>query len=447
MAFFLYIVWLILLSHRDGRVDAQNLKQCDLLLTPMNETQDGREYWGLDLQIPPNMCLICSNPKCDSEKGTNCSLWSEIEKIPLYNNILEFGLFESFYPVEGIILIHINDNCYFRIEIHSPFNQANYTIIIKECFSSNEKCESRNETLPYSVIESSRRCLYVGLAFHDSQKVYTAFSSDCMKIAARNFEESKFFMIEHPQCYFDNVKHKPNVYYLFSQPKDRHYYGIPVIVPCSPGGSVVDAQSGRFLEGKLCKFLFFNGASGINFLIKKVFGDNEDLFFPQKNYDGRALRIPIYMDGDKAKSRLMMAPQKFTNEKKVGKIRGQCDYIKEVKVNFPTQFHQVKKSSHELGLSETTTKRAIILGGSRKERYIRNSTNKNRNIRNSNIKNEKMRNSSNKNEKLIPVKVTDELSLTEEVKNSGYHVSANQFVVEVFFGILSTYFRKIWNFY
>ncbi|RXG60280.1 hypothetical protein Avbf_09326 [Armadillidium vulgare] len=159
--------------------------------------------------------------------------------------------------------------------------------------------------------------------------MHLAFSSRCNQFASSQFMDSVFVQISKKECYVKLESETVIAAIEFEQAKNRTHDGVPLIVPCSPGGYTVDAYSGRFVVGDPCYRMFSDikkEESGIMFIIKKIYKNNENLLFPTKQRTPGNIR-PIYMktDGKFIKPE-RMRPDTKTNNVKGNRPRDVCDY-------------------------------------------------------------------------------------------------------------------------
>ncbi|KAL7635966.1 UNVERIFIED_CONTAM: hypothetical protein RMT77_013784 [Armadillidium vulgare] len=281
-------------------------------------------------------CLICTKQKCrDSRKL--CSRQSEV-KIPMYNNLFEFGLSGKYFPESGSIKINYksNDTCYLRISLTFKPERKIFGLNLYQCYShtydTGTICQEESKRIEYLMDISNEFCLYFGLAFYDADKVHLTSSPYCNKFASDKFDyHSEFYTLKKRSCYFNKTVDKPEATFELFQSEKRNIDGVPIILPCSPGGFVVDPKTGRFVINETCWKMFSDSKRenvGINFLINKMYNGNENLLFPQGDYRTKENFKPIYISDDgKAKSRESMAFKVETNKKKGNKIRVICEYL------------------------------------------------------------------------------------------------------------------------
>ncbi|KAL7635870.1 UNVERIFIED_CONTAM: hypothetical protein RMT77_013687 [Armadillidium vulgare] len=277
-------------------------------------------------------CLVCATPECDYYSDNCKGRWAKLGKIPMYNNILEFGLSGKYLPEDAVVKIHMSKSCHIRINIFSNRERRLVTIQLKECPKPNGGCNIERHVIISEPEFDNQYCFYIGVAIYETDKVHISSSSQCNKFASANFSESNYYTIQDETCQLKKDRTEPEVEFRFQEERERTIDGVPVIFPCSSGGFVVDPKTGRFVTGEICWEIFgkseANDDEGINFLIKNIYQENENLRFPKRDYRSSKEYRPIFIGVDgKAKSRESMSPFNETNVRKGGRKRSTCDYV------------------------------------------------------------------------------------------------------------------------
>ncbi|KAL7636057.1 UNVERIFIED_CONTAM: hypothetical protein RMT77_013875 [Armadillidium vulgare] len=243
-------------------------------------------------------CLICSKPECDFAGG-KCSKISSTPPIPLYNNMLEFGLVGNFLPLLAFAKVKINNKCYIKTEITNKVDQGKVLIRIFTC--SKRSCDPPSYEIEFTLTNEDR-CVQVGLMFLEKNKIFYAFSPTCQKVSTAFFESSKFLEIKRNRCEFDEEKNEMEVHFSFLQDDTRKIDGVPLTLPCNGGGYAVDPNRGSFWNKIECwDYLtisdFPSNNKGLDFVILKKFGGHEDYRFPVANDDWTLDEVyPPYFD-------------------------------------------------------------------------------------------------------------------------------------------------------
>ncbi|KAL7635853.1 UNVERIFIED_CONTAM: hypothetical protein RMT77_013670 [Armadillidium vulgare] len=272
-----------------GFYKGKRYKECEDILSLSNLRKPNT----LSSFLKPSSCLVCTVPVCDFS-DSKCKQVSALETLYVYNNIFEFGIPLIYFPKKVFLRLNINPNCYFKLILEEA--AKNYTINVEECLVSNGQCEIR-KSVYHDLVKKFPFCANLVFLFHDDNKIHYGFSPKCDVIASTELEQSTYLVIDHKSCHFNKSADTISVEIEVLQDDDRTYNGIPIILPCSPGGYTVDTKSGRFIHGKACKKMAFRSDSprkGIQFILEKLYGNNEDLLFPSEIHSDRSYPYPIY---------------------------------------------------------------------------------------------------------------------------------------------------------
>ncbi|RXG58939.1 hypothetical protein Avbf_12924, partial [Armadillidium vulgare] len=134
-----------------------------------------------------------------------------------------------------------------------------------------------------------KRCTVKIEDFH-GLKIYFAFIGSCKYVPTIYFETSKTINIKNSKCEFNVHSDKPNVSFHFITIESFSLDGVPIMLPCSPGGYVVDSSTGRFFHGNKCVENLndpdYNVRyGGIDLVMELVYKSNENLLFPKKSFE------------------------------------------------------------------------------------------------------------------------------------------------------------------
>ncbi|KAL7634090.1 UNVERIFIED_CONTAM: hypothetical protein RMT77_015418 [Armadillidium vulgare] len=293
-------------------------------------------------------CLVCTQPECNFSSPKCKEKWSRLGKgkLPVYNNVLEFGLSGKYFPMISIIKLYLNKNCYFKIFVVPHRSRNELFVEMSECklgkTEEDEKCIQNVFIKEYWIEFDNEYCLYFGIAIFAKDRLHVTSSPFCNKFASANFNVSNYVEIKNEECYYNKDRDKPEVEYRFRQFDGRKFDGVPVILPCSPGGFAVDPKTGLFVTGKTCLKMFSDSTLseglGINFLIKNIYNNTEDLIFPTKDYRNSEDISPIYFpeNGLNPKDRESMKPKPKPNTEKGNRRRRICEY-EGLKINVTIQ--------------------------------------------------------------------------------------------------------------
>ncbi|KAL7636054.1 UNVERIFIED_CONTAM: hypothetical protein RMT77_013872 [Armadillidium vulgare] len=252
------------------------------------ETNDYHENWAtlnsIFEHVYTTACFICSKPKCNFSGDPSCNMLSTAGPIPLYNDLLEFGLLGKYFPLEtNVRILFKRRNCYYHIKIIPKFIKQTVIIYIQECYHSPEnRCYEKEFQIEHHCKFTNYYCISVAMAFVEKDKIHLATSFRCNRFASADFDPKSYLKIWSEECYFIKNKTNLDVTFHFIQDKNRRSDGFPIIMPCSPGGYAVDPFTGRFVLGNKCWSMFSetkNNDSGINFIIKNIYNNDEDLLF------------------------------------------------------------------------------------------------------------------------------------------------------------------------
>ncbi|KAL7633907.1 UNVERIFIED_CONTAM: hypothetical protein RMT77_015868 [Armadillidium vulgare] len=293
----------------------------------------------------PYKCVVCSTPDnvtCFNDtKCTEKISSTTDQRIPMYNNLFEFRV-EIFSFKEAIAAVKLSTTCYLRIHIRYNFGDSNGYVEVQECSYSSgvtyeyfsdstcDKTKIRSDSSKYALCAG----VAIGLDPKDTKKAYYASVFHCYDLASKQLNYQT--PLELKKCVFtpNEGSKVPSVRFRFIQELDLHKegvgvlpIGVPVILPCSPGGNVVSPYSGKFLSGascdKLYRFVDSREDNGISFIISKFYDKKENLEFPKKDYKTSTNNLPIYINDDAGFTAKSVSDMKHT-EKGSNKKRSIC---------------------------------------------------------------------------------------------------------------------------
>ncbi|KAL7644910.1 UNVERIFIED_CONTAM: hypothetical protein RMT77_004727 [Armadillidium vulgare] len=302
-------------------------EKCAELLN--QENQKGEKVVGTIFEhVPPHMCFHCTKRKSEGDKAG-------VAEIPIYNNLFEFGFNAIQFPSKYTVEIRMTKECLLSISgvLDLREMEPKLSIEIKICAkSSNPKCINTTQSTNLKIDFVNSFCHSMAFAFM-GKKIYFQTSVRCRTPASIMFDLQKTINIENEKCLIDTIEdnlHASIETYL----RGYVYDGFPIMLPCSPGGYAVDPFTGRFLIDNEC-YNYFQKVSrnreedGINFIIKKVYKNNENLIFPTKIMNPYNVK-PIYMKNDGSPmEREKMKSKEKRNELKGNRTRIDCNYEKE----------------------------------------------------------------------------------------------------------------------
>ncbi|KAL7644911.1 UNVERIFIED_CONTAM: hypothetical protein RMT77_004728 [Armadillidium vulgare] len=324
--------------------------QCEQVLNGSNMQQQPKRD-ALNYYVDRNGCFLCSKPSCDfNEEG--CDKTSEIKDFPLYNNMIEFGIPALHFPVNTIVKIKITDGCYYKVEIKYASQMG--SIGIFECLS--DKCTDLlkdSEKLEFQLSLNNYYCAYIALAFRSESEIHFATSDICKKFASVEFQSNRTLKRQKEACAFFGKNYKLSAEFKFTQDNSSTHSGVPLIVPCSTGGVLVNPYDGRFIIKAKCRKIIWDSnirEKGLEFVIDKFYDGKEDYLFKMENETNVAYPSPIYYQEDGKFIPIEEAvPKEVPNEKFQGKYRKGCYYP-------PSQEKQEKATKTE----DRSTKRTTV---------------------------------------------------------------------------------------
>ncbi|KAL7634318.1 UNVERIFIED_CONTAM: hypothetical protein RMT77_014695 [Armadillidium vulgare] len=278
--------------------------------------------------VPKISCLVCSQPII----GNSSNKGKSTLKFPLYNNILEFGFVKNYIPMNTDVTIKINDECSYKLVVTRDANPNTIQTIVFECV--NKICSKQM----YVKLPENRKCLQIGLMFNEEIWIHLSITRGCKYVPTIYFRQSLFLKFNSKKCKLHTKIDKLNVLFEFSAKNSFPMDAIPLALPCSPGGYVVNPASGKFYSGSECVMNFIDPLyplynSGILFVVKFLYGGNRSLVFPNKSSRKYASKTyPIYLfENGSAASREEMAPKVEKGEMSNNKSKIMCSIGNETK--------------------------------------------------------------------------------------------------------------------
>ncbi|KAL7633619.1 UNVERIFIED_CONTAM: hypothetical protein RMT77_016152 [Armadillidium vulgare] len=320
--------------------------------------QNSKSFYKDD-NFPPNSCHLCSKPTCNFKNKT-CEKWSKLGPFPIYNNILEYMIYTHHMGVENIAKITLNANCSFKINMkkRTQNGEEGHNLVVETCLKSGTNCflyynttfkkNSKITCTNLVLVLRGEKIFYI-----DGVTGHVCFDPPSFYLKSISQNE-----IQREECYRNESLMKPTVTFEFLQTENRSYDGVPLFLPCSPGGSVVDIKTGRFLYGNKCSKMFkktkykhFTGKRGIEFVITKFFDKNENIKFPVYKDEGNSTRHrrPIYIKEDGTPHSVKkMAPKKRRNKEKGTKSRELCKFVEVDRSCNTTKMEKIQDSLRKL---------------------------------------------------------------------------------------------------
>ncbi|RXG60279.1 hypothetical protein Avbf_09325, partial [Armadillidium vulgare] len=126
--------------------------------------------------VLPLACFICTKRNCIGGKISGFCKMRERVEIPMYNNMIEFGVSGKHFPERGFIEIRINNLCFLEVSITKTIKKNNNNIVsiqIRECFIEGikqicTKTSFKNDTFDFKF--DNFHCFYFGAAFYQKDK-------------------------------------------------------------------------------------------------------------------------------------------------------------------------------------------------------------------------------------------------------------------------------------
>ncbi|RXG67994.1 hypothetical protein Avbf_09961, partial [Armadillidium vulgare] len=169
-----------------------------------------------------DLSFLINSDSAFERKSTKEAIKISIDIIPLQTqNII------SIYISECYILPHIG---------------------VQECLDHDYSLQAR--------FSYPKDCLFLGMGFANNGKIFIGISLSCLSVPSAKFCYNGYITLRERVCVYKLPKDELFVKFRFKQGLGRDIDGIPLILPCNPGGYVVDTASGRFATLELCESLF-----------------------------------------------------------------------------------------------------------------------------------------------------------------------------------------------
>ncbi|KAL7647530.1 UNVERIFIED_CONTAM: hypothetical protein RMT77_001130 [Armadillidium vulgare] len=318
-----YIIAACIWPVNNWELEANLTFSCKESIKIIEQTKAKFKYYKNYL-VPEISCLACSQPIL----GTSSSKGKSTLKFPLYNNILEFGFVKRYIPMNTNVAIKINDECSYKLVVTRDANPKVIQTNLFECLN-NECLNEINEH--YINLTENEKCLHIGLMFIEKNWLYLSFSRKCKYVPTVYFDLSTAIASRVDECMFRAKTDTLSVSFEFSINSSYPMDAVPVTLPCSPGGYVVNHVSGKFYTGSKCEANFIDpeilsNDTGIDLVVKFLYGENESLVFPNKSSQKYAsTTYPIYLfENGNAASREEMAPKVEKDEMSKYEPRKMC---------------------------------------------------------------------------------------------------------------------------